>query len=338
MELVERLERDRLNGTARLLSRVLVCLTRPFAYARRTWTTPAARSTSPCSSPNSSEGRSPVAAANTIIGPKAGPSRSVTDRICAQESNGRCSRQRRLGFGTLLAGLSIILQATARFSTCRSALQPRRTAACDPIPVRVQRLPVRARRLQLEHLPLLDHLGTSSIDNEIEESHPRRADDHPSLTERWHTSRRVEQGGTRLGTLSESFEQRVGESNRMPEILEPDVLVRRVHLGPVVEGVPGCRHAGYLEMAVQRRDDRQASPDSRRDRGRLSACLLRNPRDRLDEGMLDRCSRRLRGSEHVYLYIAEALTFEVRGEQREHLVRVLLGNEPKVEPRACLRG
>jgi hypothetical protein len=50
------------SGTARLLSRVLVCLTRPFAYARRIWTTPAARSTSPCSSANNSEGRSPVAA------------------------------------------------------------------------------------------------------------------------------------------------------------------------------------------------------------------------------------------------------------------------------------
>src|SRR6266508_1004941 len=50
------------SGTARLLSRVLGCLTRPFAYARRIWTTPAARSTSPCSSANNSEGRSPVAA------------------------------------------------------------------------------------------------------------------------------------------------------------------------------------------------------------------------------------------------------------------------------------
>ncbi len=95
----------------------------PFAYARRIWTTPAARSTSPHSSANSSDGLSPVAAANTTIGPNRGPSRSATDRICAQESNGRCSRQRRPGFGTpRLAGFSSIsFQATARFSTCRSA-------------------------------------------------------------------------------------------------------------------------------------------------------------------------------------------------------------------------
>jgi hypothetical protein len=39
---------------------------------------------------------------------------------------------------------------------------------------------VRAGRLQLEHLTLLDHRVTSSIDNEIEESHPSRDDDHPS--------------------------------------------------------------------------------------------------------------------------------------------------------------
>jgi hypothetical protein len=37
---------------------------------------------------------------------------------------------------------------------------------------------VAGTRLQLEHLTLLDDLGTSSIDNEIEESHPRRDDDH----------------------------------------------------------------------------------------------------------------------------------------------------------------
>ncbi len=43
-------------------------------------------------------------------------------------------------------------------------LQSRRAAACDAIPVSPQRLPIRALRLQLEHLTLLDHLGTSSID------------------------------------------------------------------------------------------------------------------------------------------------------------------------------
>jgi hypothetical protein len=57
-------------------------------------------------------------------------------------------------------------------------LQPRRAAACDAIPVGPQRLPIRTPRLQLENLTLLDHLGTSSIDNEIEESHPRRDDDY----------------------------------------------------------------------------------------------------------------------------------------------------------------
>jgi hypothetical protein len=49
-------------------------------------------------------------------------------------------------------------------------LSSRRTATGDPVPIRPQRLAVRALRLQLEHLTLLDHLVTSSIDNEIEES------------------------------------------------------------------------------------------------------------------------------------------------------------------------
>src|SRR5437763_110852 len=66
-------------------------------------------------------------------------------------------------------------------------LQPRRTAACDAIPVGPQRLPIHALRLQLEHLTLLDHLGTSSIDNEIEESHLRRDHDDPA-TEKWSAS------------------------------------------------------------------------------------------------------------------------------------------------------
>jgi hypothetical protein len=59
-------------------------------------------------------------------------------------------------------------------------LRPTRTSSFEPIPVRPQRLPIRALRLELEHLTLLDHLGTSSIDNEIEESHPCRDDDHLS--------------------------------------------------------------------------------------------------------------------------------------------------------------
>jgi hypothetical protein len=45
--------------------------------------------------------------------------------------------------------------------------------ARDAIPIGPQRLPVRARRLQLEHLTLLDHRRTSPIDNEI--SHPQLA-------------------------------------------------------------------------------------------------------------------------------------------------------------------
>jgi hypothetical protein len=109
-------------------------LTRPVAYARRIWTTPAARSTSPCSSANNSEGLSPVAAANTTMGPNVGPSPSVIERICAQESNGRCSRQRRPGFGTpRLAGLSSIsFHATPRFSTCRSACVASKRCPSEP--------------------------------------------------------------------------------------------------------------------------------------------------------------------------------------------------------------
>lgn len=94
-ELVERLDRDRLQRNRASAQRVLVCLTRPFAYARRIWTTPAARSMSRYSSANSSEGRSPVAAANTTIGPKVGPSQSASARICSQDSNGRRSRHNR---------------------------------------------------------------------------------------------------------------------------------------------------------------------------------------------------------------------------------------------------
>jgi hypothetical protein len=53
-------------------------------------------------------------------------------------------------------------------------LQSRRPAARDALPVGPQRFPVRAPRLQLEHLTLLNHLRTSSIDNEIED-HTRAA-------------------------------------------------------------------------------------------------------------------------------------------------------------------
>ena len=49
-------------------------------------------------------------------------------------------------------------------------LRPRRTSSLEPISVRPQPLTVRALRRQLEHLPLLDQLKPSSIDNWIEES------------------------------------------------------------------------------------------------------------------------------------------------------------------------
>lgn len=119
------------SGTARVVSRVLVCLSRPFAYARRTYTTPAPRSTSRCSSANSSESRSPVAAANRTIGLYAGPSRSATASTCCHDSNGRFSFDRLIGFGTpRLAGLySISPQATARFSTWR-----KRLSRLEPVP------------------------------------------------------------------------------------------------------------------------------------------------------------------------------------------------------------
>src|SRR5215213_2163141 len=78
-----------------------------------------------------------------------------------------------------------VLKCPLRLSPAAEAanLPSGRTAAGDAIAVGPQWLPIRARRLQLEHLALLDHLGTSSIDNEIEESHPRRDDDHPSQQE-----------------------------------------------------------------------------------------------------------------------------------------------------------
>jgi hypothetical protein len=77
---------------------------------------------------------------------------------------------------------SELLERIQRVTASREPanLRPRRAASLQAIPVRPEGLPVNALRLQLEHLTLLDHLGTSSIDNRIEESHPRRDDDHPS--------------------------------------------------------------------------------------------------------------------------------------------------------------
>src|SRR5829696_1327787 len=279
LEFVERLDRDRLQRNRAPVQPRLGVLDAPVRIRPRMWTTPAAGSMSPCSSANSSEGRSPVAAANTTIGPRVGPSRSASDRICCQDSNGRCSRQRRPGFGTRLAGIvidqlprnrpiqhlrrawvaskrlpfrngeppradllwrelnkahltqrggrlpeqpaelrhrdalsrmraQVLLDPLVERQRRRTAagqepgkpalkcpprlspgaepayLQSRRTAPGDPIAVRPQRLTVPASRLQLEHLALLNHHVTSWIDCEIQESQPRRDDDHPS-SERW---------------------------------------------------------------------------------------------------------------------------------------------------------
>jgi hypothetical protein len=95
-------------------------------------------------------------------------------------------------------------------------LPSRRTAASNAIPVGPQRLPVCAGRLQLEHLTLLDQRGTSSIDNEIEESHPRRDDDHPSQREgliRQRTARTRYGARSGLAIRKESVES--GERERL---------------------------------------------------------------------------------------------------------------------------
>src|SRR6266508_2534026 len=67
--------------------------------------------------------RRPVAAANITSAPLHSPSLEATEASCAHDSNGRFSVRRRCGLSTpCLAGLtSIIPQATARASTCRSA-------------------------------------------------------------------------------------------------------------------------------------------------------------------------------------------------------------------------
>ena len=75
-----------------------------------------------------------------------------------------------------------LLERLQRISTSSEPtdLRPRRAATLQPVPVRPRRLPATTLRFQLDHLALLDHLGTSSIDNELEELHPRRDDDHLS--------------------------------------------------------------------------------------------------------------------------------------------------------------
>jgi hypothetical protein len=70
---------------------------------------------------------------------------------------------------------------------------------------------MRAPRLQLEHLTLLDHRVTSSIYNEIEESHPRRDDDHPSRAEVIRPHRRLHE---RVATADRAGEEQVGAATR----------------------------------------------------------------------------------------------------------------------------
>jgi hypothetical protein len=73
--------------------------------------------------------------------------------------------------------LKHLLKRLQCLSTAREPahLRPHRATPFKPIPIRPQRLAIRRLRLQLEHLTLLDHLGTSSIDNRTEESHPNHA-------------------------------------------------------------------------------------------------------------------------------------------------------------------
>ncbi len=77
-----------------------------------------------------------------------------------------------------------LLKSLQRLSATREPahLQPRRAASLQPVAVRPQRLPIRAPRLQLEHLPLLDHLEPprSTTDRGVSS---REAGDHPSQWE-----------------------------------------------------------------------------------------------------------------------------------------------------------
>jgi hypothetical protein len=90
--------------------------------------------------------------------------------------------------------------------------QPRRPATRDAIPVSPQWLPVCRPRLQLEHLTLLNHLRTSSIGNQIEESHPHSDHDHPAEYEVfcWLSDRGCGSVGTR-GRDAQSLERRVSD-------------------------------------------------------------------------------------------------------------------------------
>jgi hypothetical protein len=67
--------------------------------------------------------------------------------------------RQRLGTATGHEPSQLVLKRPLRLglSAEPAHLPSRRTTTCDPIPVRPQRLTVHARRLQLEHLALLDH-------------------------------------------------------------------------------------------------------------------------------------------------------------------------------------
>src|SRR5262249_59230775 len=88
---------------------------------RRTKATHSSRSMSRFSRAIHSAGRSPVAAANRIIGPYRGPIAAASASSSVHDSNGCCSLRRRTGLSTptLPALTSIIPHATARGTTCR---------------------------------------------------------------------------------------------------------------------------------------------------------------------------------------------------------------------------
>src|SRR6266568_2444533 len=79
----------------------------------------------------------------------------------------------------------LVLERPLRLSPAAEPahLQPRRTATCDAIPVSPQRLPIRAPRLQLEHLTLLDHLAPPRSTTRSR-NHTRAATMTTSLNER----------------------------------------------------------------------------------------------------------------------------------------------------------
>ena len=111
---------------------------------------------------------------------------------------------------------------------CASALLPTRPPAASPnhgrdaIAVGPQRLTVRARRLQLEDLTLLDHLGTSSIDNETEESHPDNDHHHP-LTQRCSGIATIRTDAPRIAGRS----SRADLANEIEDVHRPGVSHRR---------------------------------------------------------------------------------------------------------------